>query len=155
MTTIGERVRAEREARGLKLNELAKMIGDSYSSTISELESGRSRTTKKLRLIAEALGVSLEWLETGRGSKFPRTATEVVGVAESAPPNYIPLDAYRSASDKTRAAVDLLLLPAHERHSFTPKVHGAIDTLEDEAQAVLAARGIPGAATATPRLVGR
>lgn len=38
-------------------------------STISELERGGMQTTTKLRLIADALGVSLSWLETGKGPK--------------------------------------------------------------------------------------
>lgn len=70
MDTIGSRVRQEREAQGVDRKELANRTGIGYS-TISELERGGMQTTTKLRLIADALGVSLRWLETGKGPKEP------------------------------------------------------------------------------------
>lgn len=106
---------------------------------------------------ARRFGVRIEWIITGKEPKFesvtPRPADRASepGTAYSAP-----CEAYKTASDRTRAAIDLLLLPARERRSFGPKVHGAIDTLEDEAQIVLAARkSPPAAASAAPRMVGR
>lgn len=68
MSTVGERVRKEREARGITRGALSQMTGVGYS-TLAELENGRMQTTTKLRVIAEALGVSLSYLETGRGSR--------------------------------------------------------------------------------------
>ncbi|HHA2799747.1 TPA: XRE family transcriptional regulator [Stenotrophomonas maltophilia] len=68
MNTIGSRVRLEREARGIGRADLAKMTGIGYS-TISELERGGMQTSTKLHIIAEALGVSVRWLETGKGPK--------------------------------------------------------------------------------------
>lgn len=68
METIGSRVRREREAQGIDRKELARVTGIGYS-TISELERGGMQTTTKLRLIADALQVSLRWLETGKGEK--------------------------------------------------------------------------------------
>lgn len=68
METIGTRVKLERTAQGITRPALAQMTGIGYS-TISELERGGMQTSTKLRLIADALGVSLRWLETGKGSK--------------------------------------------------------------------------------------
>lgn len=73
METIGTRVRQEREAQGIDRSELAKRTGIGYS-TLSELERGGMQTTTKLHLIADALNVSIRWLETGKGPKSPFAA---------------------------------------------------------------------------------
>jgi transcriptional regulator with XRE-family HTH domain len=69
MTTVGQRVKAAREAAGLGLNELDARI-DSKSGYTSRIESGDrlSPRLEKLRLIAEATGVDPGWLITGEGS---------------------------------------------------------------------------------------
>ncbi len=72
METIGSRVRKEREAQNINRSDFAKKTGIGYS-TIAELERGGMQTTTKLRLIADALGVSLRWLETGKGEKIEAT----------------------------------------------------------------------------------
>lgn len=69
MTTIGERIKAEREAQGIDRKQLAKKTGIGYS-TIAELERGGMKTSTQLRLFAEALGVNQLWLETGKGPKY-------------------------------------------------------------------------------------
>lgn len=68
MENIGTRVRRERESQGMERRDLASKTGIGYS-TLAELERGGMRTTTKLRAIAEALGVSQRWLETGKGPK--------------------------------------------------------------------------------------
>lgn len=73
MSTIGSRVRAEREAQGIPRSVLATKTGIGYS-TLAELERGGMQTSTKLRVIADALGVSLKWLETGKGAKSPTSA---------------------------------------------------------------------------------
>jgi transcriptional regulator with XRE-family HTH domain len=74
METIGARVRREREAQGLSRQDLGRAVGMGYS-TLAELERGGMQTSTKLHLIAEALGVSVRWLETGKGAKaVPRPA---------------------------------------------------------------------------------
>lgn len=70
METVGSRIRKEREAQGISRPELSKRTGIGYS-TIAELERGGMQTSTKLWAIAEALRVSLRWLETGRGPKAP------------------------------------------------------------------------------------
>ena len=70
MDTLGTRLRAERKRQRLTLTALAKRarVG---ASTLSDLESGRRRSTTKLLQLARALNVSPQWLETGRGPKEP------------------------------------------------------------------------------------
>lgn len=68
METVGSRVRAQREAQNIDRKELARLTGIGYS-TLAELERGGMQTSTKLRVIADALGVSLRWLETGKGEK--------------------------------------------------------------------------------------
>lgn len=69
MGTIGERVRHEREAQGIERRALAEASGLKYS-TLADLEYGQSKSSTKLHKIAAALGVRVEWLETGRGPKL-------------------------------------------------------------------------------------
>ncbi|MCI1145943.1 helix-turn-helix domain-containing protein [Stenotrophomonas maltophilia] len=68
METIGDRVKKARQAINMTRPQLAAASGVGYS-TLSELERGGMQTSTKLRVIADALGVSLSWLETGRGEK--------------------------------------------------------------------------------------
>lgn len=68
MESVGARVKAEREAQGMSRKELCRLTGIGYS-TLAELERGGMNTSTKLRFIADALRVSLPWLETGKGSK--------------------------------------------------------------------------------------
>ena len=67
MTTIGERIKAAREALGFSQDELARRVGIKQQS-VAELESGKTRTTKHLLKFARALGQSPEWLDSGNGS---------------------------------------------------------------------------------------
>lgn len=68
METIGTRLRKERTLQSISRTSLAQMTGVGYS-TLAELERGGMQTSTKLRVIADALGVSLRWLETGKGPK--------------------------------------------------------------------------------------
>jgi len=65
----GTRIRKERERRGWTQEELAKKCGYKYKSSISKIEaSGDDISSKKLKLIASVLGVSvgelMGWTET-------------------------------------------------------------------------------------------
>ena len=68
MKTIGDRIRGEREAQGLTRDDLASYAGMA-KTTLSDLELGESKSTTKLHRIAEKLGVSADWLATGKGPK--------------------------------------------------------------------------------------
>lgn len=68
MTTIGQRVRAEREARKLSRAALADLAGVS-AGALGDLELGYTQKGLSLHRIADALGLSVDWLETGKGKK--------------------------------------------------------------------------------------
>ena len=91
METIGSRLRQEREAQGIDRKAFARATGIGYS-TIAELERGGMQTSTKLRVIAEALGVSLSWIETGKGPKRPEAAPDLSGAGVAStetPPGYL------------------------------------------------------------------
>ena len=66
MTTVGDRMKEARAIRKITRPRLAELTGVGYS-TLSEIERGGMQTSTKLRVIADALGVNLRWLETGKG----------------------------------------------------------------------------------------
>lgn len=68
MKTIGERVRAERDARKWSRDKLARMVGISPTA-LSDLELGYSKSSLSLHRISEALDVNTYWLETGKGDR--------------------------------------------------------------------------------------
>lgn len=67
MQTLGQRLRAAREAKQISQQELARRAGVS-SGAIGNLEAGSRKSPRNLLAIAAALGVSPHWLETGVGS---------------------------------------------------------------------------------------
>ncbi|HEU4410181.1 MAG TPA: helix-turn-helix transcriptional regulator, partial [Polyangiaceae bacterium] len=76
--TVGQRVRLARTARGRGVNELDRLIG-SKQGYVSRLESSdREPRADTLRKLAQALGVSLEWLATGEGTMAGGGATAPV-----------------------------------------------------------------------------
>ncbi|WP_262071924.1 S24 family peptidase [Stenotrophomonas sp. Marseille-Q5258] len=68
MDTIGNRIRAEREAQKVSRADLARAAGIA-PTTLSDLELGLSKSTTQLHRIAQRLKVRVEWLETGKGAK--------------------------------------------------------------------------------------
>lgn len=69
METLGDRIRMRRKELGWTQGQVAKAVGMG-TGTISDLENGRQIETTKPHLIAEKLGVRVEWLTTGRGLKY-------------------------------------------------------------------------------------
>jgi transcriptional regulator with XRE-family HTH domain len=67
METIGDRVRRLRESKGIERKDLAREVDLSYTG-LSDLESGKAKSSTRLHRIAEALGVSAAYLETGKDS---------------------------------------------------------------------------------------
>lgn len=82
---IGERIRAERERRGVSLRSLARSVGLS-PSLISQIETGKCRpSVSTLYAITTALGVSVEDVfeeQPADGKAGQETAAEA-GVAEA------------------------------------------------------------------------
>jgi transcriptional regulator with XRE-family HTH domain len=141
MNTVGERVRDERTARGMTLDALAKAIGK-RESYISELERGGIKKGSQLHRLAEVLGVTVTWLETGKGPRHPKALLAVPTERGSAPVGQA-WAAYLAASPATRAAIDLLLLPAVEREAACrdfPHLTTGISLLEGEATKAFRAR---------------
>lgn len=68
MTTVGGRIKRARAAAGLSRTDLAKRSGVGYS-TIAEIENGGMQSSTKLHLLAGPLGVSVEYLATGKDAK--------------------------------------------------------------------------------------
>ncbi|WP_227105098.1 helix-turn-helix domain-containing protein [Chromobacterium rhizoryzae] len=80
MRTLGTRIKAEREKRGWTQEVLARKAGVG-ATTITDIETGRSRATTKLVDIARALSVNPQWLETGTGPREPVPAPENTYIA--------------------------------------------------------------------------
>lgn len=61
--TVGDRIRQQREAKGITQLELARRIGYTTTGAISLIESGkRDLSLDKVREIAKALDVTPHWL---------------------------------------------------------------------------------------------
>ena len=73
MSTLGERVKAEREARGWSQAELARRVTRAgYTITqggIAQIERRGNTEPKSIVQLAQALGLSVHWLQTHRGDK--------------------------------------------------------------------------------------
>ncbi len=71
MDTLAERLKTEREERGLTQAALAKQVGRlKHQSLIANLEAGTYKSSPFLPEIAFALGLQAMWLKTGRGPKY-------------------------------------------------------------------------------------
>lgn len=78
INTFADRVRNRRTYLGMSQEGLAKASGVSQS-TIAQIERGRNQGTKHILALARALGVTPEWLETGRG---PDVAKHISATAD-------------------------------------------------------------------------
>jgi len=80
MTTIGERVRTERNAKGWSQMELARRVTRAgYSITqggIAQIERRGETEPKSIVQLAQALGVSVTWLQSNRGEKTAGVSPE-------------------------------------------------------------------------------
>lgn len=81
MRTLAERLRHERDARGLTQPELGAAAGRT-KQTISAIETGLTQAPEHdtITAIAAALGVSVNWLLTG---KEPKHGSSTIQVAEA------------------------------------------------------------------------
>lgn len=69
--TIADRLKEARQELGWNQAQLAAQVGVAQS-TIGNIEAGQRKRPRELLSIAKALGVSAEWLETGKGGKTGR-----------------------------------------------------------------------------------
>ena len=71
---LEDRIRQSRLSRGWNQNELAQRMSVAQP-TISAWETGTKAPRLKILLrLSEVLGVSMEWLSTGRGSRLPQSS---------------------------------------------------------------------------------
>ena len=89
MNTIGERIKEARRVRGMSRPQLAEAAKIKYP-TLAGIENNDQAGTTQLPLIAEALGVSAKWLQTGKGPMEVGLATveqddyaDVVGYSQA------------------------------------------------------------------------
>ena len=94
MKNIADRVKAVRQELGWNQVELAEQVGVSQS-TIGNIESGQRKRPRELLSIAKALGVTPEWLETGKGSR-------------TGDPERAPLRLVENEPQSARAAVEFI-----------------------------------------------
>lgn len=126
MTFIGKRVKERREELGMSQSVLAKRIGVSGPS-LSQLESGKIKRSRRLNKLAAALKVTPEWLEGGTEearSSAPAGASAVKPAAAAPKTNGAgrngSMRAHRAekANDVSpkimRLAASLVPLPAHK-----------------------------------------
>lgn len=76
---VGQRMREARKARGLTTAEVAKAAGISQGN-YSDMEGGRkSPSIRTLAALAEALGVSTDWILTGERTEGRNIAKILAG----------------------------------------------------------------------------
>lgn len=88
MNTVGERVRKLREDKRIARKDLARDAGMSYSG-LSDLESGKAKSTTKLHRLAALLGVEATYLETGKHHSGVRDAAAPYGVEPTIEPEIV------------------------------------------------------------------
>ncbi len=84
--SIGSRIREARKNAGLTQKQLCSKVGMAQGS-LSELETGASIGTTNIATLANALGVSALWLETGRGEA--NLATTNNGLRGTSPVTFV------------------------------------------------------------------
>ena len=72
--TVGQRIAQARVKKGWSQSDLARAI-DVVPATICILEGGKG-STKHIAAIARALGVSADWLDTGKGPQGSISASD-------------------------------------------------------------------------------
>lgn len=108
METLAKRLKVIMDEQGISQNALARMVGVTQPS-IKKIIDGDTLEPKKILEIANALGVSVEWLKTGKG-EAPDFASEVDSVEEENEPFYTRievLDIYASAGNGEFVSGDL------------------------------------------------
>ena len=110
MIHLSIRIRKARRWGGLCQRELAQRLGVTRGAVANWESSGASApTTLRLAQLAKTIGVSHEWLTTGRGSMIPGTALADTrpqqDVHRGAPNETRLLQAFRAITDRDRTAV--------------------------------------------------
>ena len=120
MSTLGERVKAERRAKGWTQVELAQRVTRAgyriSQGGIAQIERRGETEPKSIVQLAQALGVAVNWLQSNRGDKAPGAAGEELPqpgqvrrrpIGEAAPVPAAPLQVFASAQGGTEGAMIL------------------------------------------------
>jgi transcriptional regulator with XRE-family HTH domain len=84
MAPIRERVRQARDAAGMSCAELARRVGVGRTAAVQwEKEDGTAPSVENMARVAVVLGVTFEWLATGRGPTRNKEGTELPAVMSS------------------------------------------------------------------------
>ncbi|AWY46368.1 helix-turn-helix domain-containing protein [Glaesserella parasuis] len=67
---ISDRLKQILDVKGMSIKEFSELTGISYRSAMNYLNEGRDPNVEGLVKIHEALGISITWLLTGKGSMF-------------------------------------------------------------------------------------
>lgn len=119
---IADRIREAREQAGVSQTELARLLGVTRSAC-SQWESPQGTAPRRERLeqLATLLGVSFEWLATGRGSE--QALAEVQVTSPDLPPDQQELLAlYRRLPPRLRLAVLNLARDLQPERGETPNL---------------------------------
>lgn len=124
----GERIREARKELGLSQAALGESVNLSQSA-IGHLEKAIRRDTPKIHEIADALGVTVEWLETGKGNKYQTNVTPLSNKSNNDPVPVISWVAAGSFASIELVPDDELLkwVPCpvpHSKNTFALKVVG-------------------------------
>ena len=87
--TIGARIKSRREEINMPVATLARTVGLA-PSTVYDLMRSDSVSSTKLHLIARALGLNVDWLETGKGARLAGESRHG-GIKEEAAPYQPPI----------------------------------------------------------------
>jgi transcriptional regulator with XRE-family HTH domain len=69
--TTGSRIKSLRTEKGLNQGEMGKLLGLDQG-TVSKMERDETEpTAKTLRMLREIFGVTIDWILTGVGTKYP------------------------------------------------------------------------------------
>lgn len=96
--TLGQRVKAEREAREWSQTDLAERVGVRQQSIDQVEKDQRVRTPSFLPRMAEAFGVNVRWLETGAGKKHPKDRDEPETIPKASKPGIVEYDGIEYAA---------------------------------------------------------
>ena len=85
---IHDRIREAREQAGVSQTELARLLGVTRSACSQwESATGTAPRRERLEQLAQLLGVSFEWLATGRGGSGPSAIEVHSGAGGELKPN--------------------------------------------------------------------
>lgn len=104
---IHDRIREAREQAGVSQTELARLLGVTRSACSQwESATGTAPRRERLEQLAQLLGVSFEWLATGRGGSGPSAIEVQPDAGTELPPDQQELlNLYRRLPARFRLAV--------------------------------------------------